>query len=262
MLLTRFIFVNFIRFTSWTIFPIACTSKSIADLIEKTQIYREIHQFQRYYDTSYRFPARLVSDARLIKLQPTVLKLAPCSSRIPDHATIKAIAPNLRTLSLTNLGGIGPDNIHNGMSSIIATMTNLTELRVVDFLNVPDYFTTLPPLPKLKNLKLQIDWCFVDPVHDGDYDWNILKSMTNLESLNARPHQDELDFSRFTFLTSLRDLYCEIDDLRIDENIKCLTSFQSLKNIYINLPVRDDQLYLLESIPEELNVDYKIRGRK
>ncbi len=247
---------NLIRFTNKTIFSVGCVSKSIADLIEKTLIYRDMRQFRGYYDKSYCFPNTVVSDARLIKLKPTILKL-DCHTT-PTHDTIKTIAPNLTSLSL--LDSIGESDIHEGMSSIIATMTNLTELRVVDFSNEPDYFTTLPALPKLKKLSLVMEWCYGEPSvgGGGGYDWNILKNVPNLESLEARPTCDALDFSKLTCLTKLRDLYVEPDDLKVDENIKCLKTFQSLKNIRFFMPIEQSDLNVLKSIPEGLDVHYSV----
>lgn len=239
-----------------TVFSFGCVSKSIANLIEETQVYHEIDRFRGYYDDSYRFPKRLESNTRLIKLKPIRLELG--CRRLPDHTTMKAIAPNLTSLSF--LESIGESDIHDGMSTIIATMTNLTELSVVDFSNEVDYFTTLPTLPKLKKLTLLLEWCYSEPAPTDGYDWSILKGMTNLESLNARPHEGPLDFSRLTFLTSLKDLYIEIDDLKVHENINCLTNnnFQSLKNIYFDYPIEKDQLHLLKLIPEGFDIHYDV----
>jgi hypothetical protein len=240
------------------IFSFGCTSKSIANLIEATHIYREIYQFRGFYHTSHHFDVPKLSDTRLMKLKPAVLQL----SREPfrEYATLKAIAPNLTSLFILRIKKSVCS--YGEISSLIATMTNLTELNVVDLSNKTDYFMTLPPLPKLKKLKLSSEVAFTKPAPIGGYDWAILRNMPNLEILDARPNLDILDFSRLTFLTSLRDLYIEIDDLESDKNIKCLTtsSFQSLKNIYIDDPVDKNELHLLESIPEGLDVHYRINS--
>jgi hypothetical protein len=233
------------------IFSVGCTSKSMINLIENSQIYRQIHGFRAYYDAQYKWPSNVLSNTLLIKIKPTVLKLNYSST--VDHDTVKLLAPNLTSLLVSdNL----ERTIHHGMSSIIATMTNLKELSIIDFSHESDYYSTLPPLPHLQKLTL----CLGENIHSNNksYDWNILKSMTTLQSLDVRPPNimDTLKFSSLTFLTNLQDLHVQFIDLEVEENIKSLSYFSSLKNVFISPGLEKDQLYILNHIPEELNVYY------